>query len=168
MARDEKARLLDLTLFAVLLLSLSVVSCTPMLVGQAALEGTKAVASAAYAESTEDADKNFKNSVRVFNEAFKFEDYVQASALVSPGKKEEFWSEADRFKGKIRLTEYELREIQFDEKKLHATVILHFQYWRTESPTLKGASLSQKWQYSEKDKTWNVSNSGFEAIPSDS
>ncbi len=103
-----------------------------------------------------------------FNEAFRFEDYAHASVFVSPDKKEKFWSEVDRFQGKIRLAEYELRDVQLDEKKGHATAILYFQYWRPESPILKTVSFTQKWQYSEKDKAWRISDSGFEAFPSSS
>jgi hypothetical protein len=51
--------------------------------------------------------------------------------------------------------------------------ILHWefepcQYWRPESMIIKTVSFTQKWQYSEKDKTWRVSDSGFEAFPSNS
>ena len=152
-----------------LLFLLSAVACAPMLINEAATDGaavlTAAVASSA---SPKDPDKNLKESVQAFNEAFRFEDYTQAVVSVSPDKKEKFWSEADRFKGRIRIADYELRDVQLDEKKNHATAILYFQYWRPESPTLKAVSCTQKWQYFEKDKTWRVSDWGFEAIPSNS
>ena len=142
-----------------------------MLIGQAAVTGTGVVATAAASASADSAsdenkDNGLKGSVKAFNEAFRFEDYTQASVFVSPDKKEKFWSEVDRLQGKIRLTGYELRDMQLDEKKSHATAILYFQYWRPESPILKTVSFTQKWQYSEKDKAWRVSDSGFEAIPS--
>jgi hypothetical protein len=170
MEKDEKASSLILTLFAMLLCLLSAVSCAPVLVGEAAYEGANlAVGVAAISSaSTEDHDKNLKGSVKAFNEAFRSEDYAQASVFVNPDKKEKFWSEVDRFQGKIRMAEYELRDMQLDEKKNHATAILYFQYWRTESPIVKTVSFTQKWQYSEKDKKWRVSDSGFEAFPSNS
>ena len=170
MEKDEKVSSLILTLFAMLLILLSAVSCASVLVGEAASEGAKLIVgvAAVSSASTEDHDKNLKGSLKAFNEAFRFEDYAQASVFVSPDKKEKFWSEADRFKGKIRMAEYELRDMQLDEKKNHATAILNFQYWRTESPILKTVSFTQRWQYSEKDKTWRVSDSGFEAFPSNS
>ena len=168
MEKDQKAGSLHLPLFAILLSLLSAVSCTPLLIGQAASQSTVLVAVAASSASTEDHDKNLKTSVNAFNEAFKFEDYAQASIFVSPDQKENFWAEADRFKGKIRIAECELRDMQFDEKKSHATAILFFEYWRTESPILETVSLKQEWQYSEKDKKWRVSDRGFEAFPSNS
>jgi hypothetical protein len=164
MEKDEKARSLNLTLFAMLLFLLSSVSCTPLLIGQAAYQGVGIVAVAA---SMEDSDK-LKDSVKAFNEAFRFEDYEKASVFVSPDKKEKFWSEVDGFNGKIRIAEYELRDMQPDEKKNHATAIVHFQYWRTESLILNTVSITQKWQCSEKDKAWRVSDSGFAAFFSNS
>jgi hypothetical protein len=106
--------------------------------------------------------------VKAFNDAFRSEDYARAHVFVSPDKKEKFWSEVDRFQGKIRFAEYELRDMKLDEKKNHATAILDFQYWQAESPSVKTVSFTQEWQYSEKDKTWRVSDSGFEAFPSNS
>ena len=168
MEKDEKAISLILTLFAMLLILLSTVSCAYMVAGQAASQGAILVATAAASASTEDHDKKLKDSVKDFNEAFRFEDYAQASVFISPDNKERFWSEVDRFKGKIRLAGYELRDMQLDEKKSHATAILYFQYWRPESPILKTVSFTQKWQYFEKDKAWRVSDSGFTAFPSSS
>jgi hypothetical protein len=168
MEKYEKAGSLILTLFAMLSILLSTVSCVYMMAGQAASQGALVVATAAASASTEDHDKNLKDSVQAFNEAFKFEDYAQAAVFVSPDKKEKFWSEVDRFQGKIRLAEYELRDMQVDKKNNYATAILYFQYWRPEAPIVKTVSFTQKWQYSKKDKTWRVSDSGFEAFPSNS
>ena len=172
MEKNEKSRSLSLSHFAMLLFLLFSVSCAPIVAGQAAFSGAEAVVTASCSavadHKNEGNNKKLKDSLTSFNEAFIFEDYAQASGFVSPDKKEKFWSEVDRFQGKIRIAEYELRDMQLDEKKNHATVILQLQYWRTESPILKTVSFTQKWQYSEKDKTWRVSDSGFEAFPSNS
>ena len=170
MGKDEKAGSLILTFFAMLLILLSTVSCASLFLGEAASESASVVVgvAAVSSASTGEHDKNLKGSVKAFNEAFRSEDYAQASVFVSPDKKEKFWSEVDRFQGKIRLAEYELRDVQLDEKKSHAAAILSFQYWRPESPSVKTVSFTQKWQYSEKDKAWRVSDSGFEAFPSNS
>jgi hypothetical protein len=166
MKKDEKAGSRILSLFATLSILLSTVSCAYIMAGQAAYQGALLAATVAASASAEEHDKNLKATVEAFNGAFKFEDYKQASVFVSPDKKEEFWSDVDRFQGKIRITEYELRDMQLDEKNNKATAIFSSQYWRTESPILKTVSFTQKWQYSEKDKTWRVSDSGFEAFPS--
>jgi hypothetical protein len=105
-----------------------------------------------------------KASVETFNSAFKWEEYSDAAVFVPSAKKEAFWAEVDKFKGKIRLTEYELREVEVKQMSGTATAILRFQYWRLEEPTLVNVTLTQKWHYIEKDKLWKVSESGFGAI----
>jgi hypothetical protein len=105
-----------------------------------------------------------KLSVDAFNGAFRWEDYVQAAAFVPKDKEERFWAEVDKFKGKIRITDYEVREVEFKDERSSGTAILHFQYWRPASPTLESVTFTQKWYYSEKDKLWKVSDSGFGAI----
>ena len=105
-----------------------------------------------------------KLSVEAFNGAFKWEDYADAAAFVPMAKKEAFWAEVDKFKGKIRLTEYEVREVHVNEISGLATAILRFQYWRPDEPTLVSVTLTQKWYYVEKDKLWKIGESGFGAI----
>jgi len=166
MEKGERTGSPNLTLLAILLSLLSAASCAPMLAGEAAYQGAVVTVAAASSASTEEHDKHLKRSVSAFNDAFRFEDYLQASVFISPDKKENFWSEADRFKGKIRIADYELRDVQVDEKNNYAIAILNLQYWRPESPALKTVSCTQKWEYSKKDKAWTVSHSGFEVIPS--
>ncbi len=109
-------------------------------------------------------EESLKSSVDAFNADFKWEDYSAADAFVPSDKKEAFWAEVDKFKGKIRLTEYELREVTLKDRSGSATALLHFQYWRPEAPTLESVTFTQKWYYIEKDKLWKVSDSGFGAI----
>jgi hypothetical protein len=82
---------------------------------------------------------------------------------VAPDKKEQFWAQVDKFKGKIRLTDFEFRDLELKDK-CSATAILHFQYWRPESPTLQTVTITQKWYFTEKDKLWKVSDTGFGTI----
>jgi hypothetical protein len=103
-------------------------------------------------------------SVEAFNGAVKWEDYSAAATFVPPGKKDEFWAEVDRFKGKVRIVEYQIRELENEEKSCSATVILYFQYWRTDSPTVQNLSINQKWYYIEKEKQWKLLDSGLGAM----
>lgn len=164
MEKNEEAGSLGIALLSILLILCSSVSCTPVIAGQAAYKVAVVTVTAA---QIKDPDK-LQKSLQGFNDSFKFQDYTRASAFVGPDAKEKFWSEADRFEGKIRISEYALKDMQFDEQKINATAILNFEYWRMESPSVKTVLLTQKWQYSEKDKTWMVTDPGFEAIPSNS
>ena len=108
--------------------------------------------------------EEFKDSIDAFNSAFRWEEYKEAAAFVPPDKKEEFWAQVDKFKGKIRITDFEVRETQLKDKNPSATAILHLQYWRTESPTLQTVTFTQKWYYNAKEKKWMVVDHGFGAI----
>jgi len=103
-------------------------------------------------------------SVEAFNTAFRWEDYKSASAWITPEQKELFWTEVDRFKRKIHLVEFQIRDIDFDEKKPMASAIVYFQYYRTDAPILETVSFSQKWYFSETEKCWRLSQSGYQAI----
>ena len=105
-----------------------------------------------------------KASVEAFNSAIRWEDYAAAAAFVPADKKELFWTEVDRFKGKIRIIDYQIREVTPEEKGHRATAIIYFQYWRVASPTVQTVTISQKWFYMRKEKVWKVADNGFGAI----
>ncbi len=109
-------------------------------------------------------EETLKQSVDAFNRAFRWEDYHAASVWVDRAKRERFWAEVDNFKGKIRIIDFQTREIDHQEKATTATAVITFQYWRPDSPTLQKATLTQKWYFSDTEKAWQVSQSGFQAI----
>jgi hypothetical protein len=102
-----------------------------------------------------------KASVEAFNSAFRWEDYPEAAAFVPADKKEQFWAEVDRFKGKVRIVDFQVREVTPEEKGHRGTAIIHFQYWRLASPTVLTLTISQKWFFIDKEKGWKVAESGF-------
>jgi hypothetical protein len=108
--------------------------------------------------------ESLKLSVDAFNSAFRCEEYTEAAAFVPADKKERFWAEADKFKGKIRISDYNMREVELKDKSTSANPILYFQFWRLESPTLQSVTFTQKWYFDQKDKQWKVIDSGFGAI----
>jgi hypothetical protein len=111
--------------------------------------------------------ETLKATVEAFNSSFRWEDYKSASVFINPDKKELFWTEVDKFKRKIHLVEFQIRDIDWNEKTPVATAILYFQYYRTDAPTLVSVSFSQKWYYSEKDNCWRLGQSGYQAITKD-
>jgi hypothetical protein len=126
------------------------------------------VASCASTGGQEKQDKKLEASLRLsvdaFNSAFRWEDYTGAATFVPKDKKEQFWTEVDKFKGKIRIVDFNLRDVELKDKNASADAILYFQFWHLESPTLQTVTFTQKWQYTEKDKQWKVSDSGFGVI----
>ncbi len=163
----KKVCSLKISLIGMMLLPvlLSATSCTPLLIGQAACQGALVVGTAAASASARVPNEDLKRSIDEFNEALQFKDYSQALAFMVPDKRNAFWPLADRLKQKLDIAKYEVRDLELDKTKRNATVSLYVEYWRPECPIVKGVSLKQKWQYSEKDKKWEVGVTGFEAFP---
>ena len=108
--------------------------------------------------------EGLRASVEGFNSSFRWEDYQAASVFVTPGQKELFWAEVDKFKGKVRLVDFQIRDIDWTEKAPTATAIVYFQYYRMDSPTLETVSFPQRWYYSEKENIWRLDQSGYQVI----
>jgi hypothetical protein len=112
--------------------------------------------------------ESLKPAVEAFNSAFRWEDYTAAMAFVPSVKKEQFWAAVDKFKGKIHIVDYQIRDVTHEEKSCSASAILSFQYWRTDSPVLQKVTFTQKWYYvpdkKDKEKGWKVQSSGFGAM----
>ncbi len=109
-----------------------------------------------------------KPAIEAFNSAFRWEDYPTAMAFVPAAKKEQFWAAVDKFKGKIHLVDYQIRDIAHQEGACTASAIIYFQYWRTDSPVVQTVTFTQKWFYVEsenaKEKGWKVQSSGYGAM----
>ena len=125
-----------------------------------------AVASCSTMGITEDkkGKEVLEKSVEAFNSAFRWEDYTSAAAWVPSGKKELFWNEVDNFKGKIKIFDVKIRDIDHVEESGAATAIVNLQYYRTNSPIVNTVNLSQKWFFSEKLKAWQLGHSDFQKI----
>jgi hypothetical protein len=108
--------------------------------------------------------ENLGASIEAFNSAFRWEDYKSAAVWIEPEQKELFWAEVDKFKGKIRLVDFQVRDVDWNEKTMTATALVYFQYFRPDAPTLQTVTFPQKWWFSEKDKCWRLGQSGYQAI----
>ncbi len=104
------------------------------------------------------------SSIEAFNHAFRWEDHTAAAVFVPSGKKEQYWNEVDNFKGKIKIIDIQIRDIDHVEDGTTATAVLNVQYYRPESPILQTATFSQKWFFSEKEKGWQIGQSGYQAM----
>ena len=133
---------------------------------------TLSCASAAHKE--EETRQSLKVAVEAFDGDIRWQDFQSAAAFVPKGQKERYWTEMDAMKEEIRLTDFELRDIEYSDHDQSARVIVHFQYWRMDSPILKSVILTQTWRYQcELKKTkehkarkamWQVSDTGFKSL----
>lgn len=117
-----------------------------------------------YGQSEKKEKEAFAAAVEAFNHAFRWEDYDAAAVWIDPARKLKFWTEVDKFKGRIRIIDYKIRDIDFGEEKPVSTAVLYFQYYRIDSPTIETVTLSQKWRFVEEEKHWQLEQSGYGAI----
>ena len=79
-------------------------------------------------------------------------------------KKEQFWVYVDKAKGKVRIIEFQVREVAHLGDRAARALNRDLSILAPESPTVQTVTFPQKWHYTEKDKHWRVYDSGFGAI----
>lgn len=124
-------------------------------------------ASCATAGSREHKIKQSLNPmVQSFNSDIRWQDFQGAEVFVPKDQDASYWAQVDRLKRDIRLTEFEIRDIEFSRHDRLARVIVHYRYWRLDSPILRGVTVTQTWRYfkDHKEGMWKVSDSGLEAL----
>jgi hypothetical protein len=105
-----------------------------------------------------------KLSADSFNSSIRWQEYKEAKNFVPQIEEDRYWAEVDRMKHDIRLTDYQIRDIDFSEKNRFAKVEVLYQYWSLESPVLRSATITQKWRFNKKKSTWQIVDPGFSSI----
>lgn len=128
------------------------------------LLGLVTVSCASLGHTDEKIKQLLKLSADSFNSDIRWQEYKEAKNFVPQSEEDRYWAEVDRMKRDIRLTEYQIRDIDFSEKNRFATVNIQYQYWSLESPVLRSATLTQKWRFNKHKSTWQVVDPDFNAI----
>ncbi|HOI95150.1 MAG TPA: hypothetical protein PK250_10645 [Syntrophobacter fumaroxidans] len=121
-------------------------------------------ASCGMATKEEKQHEQFVAAIDGYNAAFRWQDYKTASGFVDPANQEAFWKEADAFLKEVRIMDYEIRNVSFEANGLRGTVFINCRFYLTREPSLQSKMIRQTWQFLEKPKTWQVTNSGYQAI----
>ncbi len=108
--------------------------------------------------------KLLQTEIDQFNSDIRWQDYEAAKAFVQKAGVERYWAQTDRIKRDIRLTDFEVRDVNFSADGRSARVLLHYQYWSLASPILKSANIAQTWRYDGQKKVWKVTDTGLGAI----
>jgi hypothetical protein len=106
-------------------------------------------------ESTNDS-KGFGLAIDQFHSAVRWEAYDRALRFVSPPLVDDFYLLTDILQDKVRIMEYEVRNLSFDEKGEAATATVFFKLYRQNSPQLQTRTIREKWAYADKEKTWQI------------
>ena len=100
------------------------------------------------------------SAVEAFNTALRWGEYKLAAALVTADEQERFWSFSDLVEGRIRITNYEVRQVVWDSASGTIPVFVKFQYFFMHDPHLQTRTIRQQWRYSEQAKGWQAAESG--------
>ncbi|MGD9505388.1 MAG: hypothetical protein AB7W37_10770 [Syntrophobacteraceae bacterium] len=102
-----------------------------------------------------------------FNNALRWNDAQGAVAWIPQALRGDYWTQMDAMQKKIRLMEYEIRDIANDEATGSGTVIVHCKYYKMDNPTVKDVMLRQTWLFDEKAKSWKVVRTDIETLLTD-
>ncbi len=108
--------------------------------------------------------ESLKAPLDAFNSDIRWQDFEHAEIFVPKTRVEHYWAEMDRLKRNIRLTDYEVRDIEFSENNRFATVTLHCEYWLLNSPILRNVNVTQTWRFNDLKEMWQVRDTGFKKI----
>jgi hypothetical protein len=101
----------------------------------------------------------FASAVESFNTALRWGDYKLAAAFVAAAEQERFWRFSDLMEGRIKITNYEIRQLTWNEVEAQIPVFVKFQYFFMNDPYLQTRTIRQQWLFSEQAKGWQVAES---------
>jgi hypothetical protein len=102
--------------------------------------------------------ENLLACVEVFNSNLKWQDYKEASVFLPPAMQESFWKETDDLQGKVRMMDYQIRNIAMEKDGQAATVLLRYRFFYTNDPYVQTKMVRQQWRYLEPEKAWQIVN----------
>lgn len=100
--------------------------------------------------------KEFSQAIDQFHAAVRWEAYDRALPFVSPPLVDDFYDLTDILQGKVRIMEYEVRNLSFDQKGETATATVFFRFYHQDSPQLQTRTIREKWAYAGKEKIWQI------------
>lgn len=103
-------------------------------------------------------------AVDAFNTSFRWQDFKAAAEWVAPPMQAEFWTQVDRSNLRLRILDYQVRNVTRHQNGLAADVALSVRYYFTDSPNLQTTVIHQEWHYLEKEKRWEVGQTGYQAL----
>jgi|GEM_PF-1230414 len=107
-------------------------------------------------EKARGSEKDLVKSTEAFNVALRWNDFKSASCWIPPTCKESFWQFAEAMQNKLRITDFEVRDVSVDGTGTAGTAIVLYKYYYTHSPCLQTRTVSLRWTHTEKSKIWQL------------
>lgn len=108
--------------------------------------------------------KDFAETVDAFNTALRWGDYKSAAAFVLPEAQEDFWQRTDSMEKRVRFTDYEIRNIAWNDKGHPVSVFIRYQYFFMNYPELRSKTIHQEWVYDKRIENWQVTAVGLDPL----
>ncbi len=99
-----------------------------------------------------------------FNDAIRWSVYEKAALCVPPSGRNAFWDMADKLRDNVRITEYEMRNINVVENSGTADINLACRFYAMNDPRLRYVALHQKWVYNWGARAWQVAEPGWDRL----
>lgn len=113
--------------------------------------------------TNKNSEKNLVKAVEDFNNALRWGDYKYAAQWIVPSLQEQFWNQVDQMEKKIRLTDFEIRHVSWDDP-YSAQMIIRYRYYYTNEPSVESKSLLERWQYAQELKRWQITQMSLEQL----
>ena len=120
--------------------------------------------SCASANSQKNSPEGLGSSVRIFSYALRWGDYKAAAIFQPLNQQQRYWDLMDEFNRKLRIVDYEVRQVNLEPGSTTGIAILNYHYYLTSDPNMRSKNIQQKWSYVEKEKLWKVSEDGLDQL----
>jgi len=107
-------------------------------------------------EEASGSDADLVKSTEAFNKALRWGDFKAASCWIPPTGKGSFWQFAEAMQNKLRITEFEVRDVFLDSTGSSGTSIVLYKFYYTNSPCLQTRTLSLRWAHAANSKAWQL------------
>lgn len=99
-----------------------------------------------------------------FNTNLRWEDYKAAATRMAPSKREDFWNQADRLQGQVRIMDYQVVDVSMNDADGSGAVTLRYRFFHKRNPQLQTTMVHQKWVFSDREHVWQVVKNDMEQL----
>ncbi len=106
----------------------------------------------------------YRRAVESFNDAIRWREFNAAAAFVAPQQLDAYWKLADALNEYIRVSDYQVQQMDFNQKARSGMVVLRYRFYHPQDPRMRTKDFHQKWSYDEVAKNWSVIQSGLQTM----
>jgi hypothetical protein len=106
----------------------------------------------------------YRRAVENFNDAVRWREFNAAAAFIAPQQLDAYWQMADALNKYIRVSDYQVQRIDFNQKARWGMVTLRYHFYYPQDPSMRTVDLMQKWSYDEAAKQWWVVQAGLQNL----